>query len=177
MQLTWKIMTHTANLAVAPFKPTKEMITSAENLFLAMALENTIRPIVEAYQRKVFAERTWEVDEALQKVPGVPETIVDVKHAWLMSGPDFAVYLTRCNEVRNAAKLHAETTDHCPLLVAENTVRLARHALCNSMVDVTKIDGATAASLPSADYDHLVDTTLKLLAPFVTNPLANFNPQ
>jgi hypothetical protein len=39
------------------------------------------------------------------------------------------------------------------------------------MVNVTKIDGRTAAALPAADYDHMVDITLKLLAPFVINPL------
>lgn len=163
-------MTNPANPADS-FKPTEEMITSAENLFLAMALENTTRPIVEAYQRKVFAERTWEVDQALLNKPGVAEIISNVKNAWMMSRADFAVYRKRCNEERIAAKLQAETDEHCPLLVAENTMRLARQALCDSMVSVTKIDGAKAASLPSDDYDHLVDITLKLLAPFVTNPL------
>jgi hypothetical protein len=119
-------MTNPAQPAAATFKPNREMITSAENLFLAMALANTTRPIVEAYQRKVFAERTWEVDQALLNEPGVPETIVDVKNAWMMNRADFAVYRKRCNEERITAKLHVETDDYCPLLVAENAVRLAR---------------------------------------------------
>lgn len=167
-------MSNTAKPTRAPFKPTQEMITAAENLFLAMALENTIRPVVESYQRKVFTERTWEVDQALLAVPGVSERIDDIKNVWMMSTANFAVYRTRCNEERIAAKLHAETDDHCPLLVAENTTRLARQALCDSVVSMTKIDGATAAALPAADYDQLVDITLKLLAPFVTNPLAKY---
>jgi hypothetical protein len=105
------------------------LIPAAESLFLAMALEYTTRPIVEAYQRKVFAERTWEVDQALLNEPNVPGIIGEVKNSWLMRRANFAVYRKRCNEERIAAKLHAETDEPCPLLVAENTVRLARHAL------------------------------------------------
>lgn len=164
-------MTNSAKPPAASFTPTQEMITSAENLFLAIALENTTRPIVEAYQRKVFAERTWHVDQALLNEPGVPEIIVNVKDAWMMNRADFAVYRKRCNEERIAVKLHTETDDHCPLLVVENTVRLARQALCDSMVSVTNIDAAKAASLRPDDYDYLIDITLKLLAPFVKNPL------
>jgi hypothetical protein len=39
------------------------------------------------------------------------------------------------------------------------------------MASVTNIDAAKAASLRPDDYDYLIDITLKLLAPFVTNPL------
>lgn len=167
-------MTNPTNPGLAPFKPTPDMMTAAENLFLSMALEQTIRPIVEGYQRKILAERMWEVDPELVTAPGIPEHINDIKSTWLMSTVDFAAYFARCNEERIAANLQVERGDYCPLLVAENTTRLARQALCDSIATVTKIDGETAAALPAADYDHLVDITLKLLAPFVTNPLAKY---
>jgi hypothetical protein len=171
-------MNQSATAARKPFQPTAEMIKAAENVFLAITVEQSIRPIVEGYQRKVLAERSWrttpELLAGLQRRSNQPvaDEITDIKAAWMMANDDFAIYRKRCNEERIAAKLHAETDDHCPLLVAENITRLAKHALCDAMAGITKIDGAKAVTLPAADYDKLVDLTLKLLAPFVTNPLA-----
>ena len=168
-------MTNPSKPTLAPFKPTQEMIAAAEDLFLAMTFEQTVRPIVEAYQRKVLAERTWMVDLELQTEPGVPEYITDIKYAWLMTTEDFMDYRDRCTRERMKTDLSPENdSNYCPLLVAENTVQLARQALCNAMAPITKIDGTQAAALPVADYDQLTDLTLKVLAPFVTNPLASF---
>jgi len=44
------------------------------------------------------------------------------------------------------------------------------------MASVTNINGATAVGMMLADYDKLIDITLKLLAPFITNPLAPLEP-
>jgi len=154
------------------FKPTPEMIAAAENVFLAMAMEGTTRPIVESYQKKVIAEREWYSDPAMSNAPGIPDRVTDPKYAWTMSNDDFAVYRKRCNEERIAAKLPAETDDHCPLLVAENITRLAKTALLDTMAGITNIDGTKAAAMKAADYDKLIDITLRLLAPFVKNVLA-----
>ncbi|MFC5550167.1 hypothetical protein [Massilia aerilata] len=165
-------MSHPANPARPSFKPTPEMITAAENVFLAMAIEGATRPIVETYQKKVLSEREWHSDPATREAPGIPERVTDPKYAWVMGAEEFALYRKRCNEERIAAKLSAETEDHCPLLVAENTTRLAKTALLDTMAGITKIDGATAAGMKPADYDRLIDVTLRLLAPFVKNVLA-----
>ena len=147
------------------------MIEAAENVFLALAIEGTTRPIVHAYKRKVLAERKWVVAPEMQTVDGVEEPITDIKYAWMMSKEDFAIYHQRCNEERIAAKLPAETDDHCPLLVAENVTMLAKCALLDAMASITKID-SKAASVSLENRDKLVDLALRLLAPFVTNPLA-----
>lgn len=171
-------MNQSATVARKPFQPTAEMIKAAEDLFLAMTVEQSIRPIVEGYQRKVLVERTWKpapgMEGGLQRRSDNPvaNEITDIKDAWLMADDDFVLYRKRCNEERIAAKLHAETDGHCPLLVAENITRLAKHALCDAMAPITGIDGAKAVTLALADYDKLIDMTLRLLAPFVTNPLA-----
>lgn len=142
--------------------------------FLAMAIEGTTRPIVETYQKKVLGEREWFSDPAITDTNalGVPDRVTDPKYAWVMGTDDFALYRKRCNEERIAAKLPAETDDHCPLLVAENITRLAKTALLDTMAGITNISGAAAAGMKAADYDKLVDITLRLLAPFVTNILA-----
>lgn len=165
-------MTNPANPARPQFKPTPNMIAAAENVFLAMTIESAIRPIVEGYQKKILAERAWLSDPAMSGASGLPERITDPKHSWVMSTNDFAHYRNRCNEERIAANLPAETADHCPLLVAANITRLAKNTLLDTMSGITKIDGATAASLKAADYEKMVDLALRLLAPFVKNVLA-----
>lgn len=168
-------MNQTQTPARKPFQPPPDMITAAETLYLAMAYEQTVRPIVEAYRRKILAERQWEVDPLMRE--NDVEYILDIRSAWLMSKDDHAAYRLRCNEERIAAKLESAIDvsraqdDYCPLLVAEDLVRQARFVLCDAMAGVTGIPGAKAVTLKSADYDHLVDLTLKVLAPFVDNPL------
>lgn len=168
-------MKQTAKPENGKFVPTRAMIEAAEDVFLALAIEGTMRPIVQAYQRKVLAERKWLVAPEMQAVAGVEEYVTDIKYAWMMSKEDFTVYHQRCNEERIAAKLPAETDDHCPLLVAENATRLAKCVLLDAMISITKID-SKAASMSLENRDELVDLTLRLLAPFVKNILAE-HPQ
>ncbi|KFC72688.1 hypothetical protein [Massilia sp. LC238] len=171
-------MTQTATPAKPKFHPTPAMIAAAEALFIAIAYEQTVRPIVEGYQRKVLAERRWEVDPVMQVTDGVVEYVTDIKSAWLMSNSDHALYHQRCNEERIAAQISSAIDDSrsqddcCPLLVAEEAVRQARFCLCDAMADITKIDGARAVTLAAAHQDRIVDLSLRLLAPFVKNPLA-----
>lgn len=154
------------------FTPTQGMLTAAENVFLAMAVEGTTRPIVEAYQRKILAERKWPVAVDMRANKGSTEEVTDIKHAWLMSTEDFAVYLQRCNEERIEANLSVETDDQCPLLVAENVTRLAKDELLAAMAGITKIERTAIAQLSLSNREKLVDLSLRLLAPFVKNPLA-----
>lgn len=172
-------MNPTTNTARKPFKPTPAMIEAAETVFLAMAFEQSIRPIVEGYRQKIFAERSWRCDPDLverleRRSPDQPveQYVTDIKFTWMMEKADFAVYLDRCNAERIAAGLVVEHDSHCPLLVAEHLTIQAKHALCDAMAEVTNIPAKKAATLKLDDYRKFVDLTLKLLAPFVTNPLA-----
>lgn len=155
------------------------MIVAAENLFVAMAFEQTVRPIVEGYQRKVLAERTWRcaseyLERANRRASNEPVEphVTDIKLAWTMEQADFAVYIGRCNEERIAAGLVVESEAHCPLLVAEDTTRKAKYSLCDAMASVTKIPADAAIRLKRDDYERMIDLSLRLLAPFVENPLA-----
>jgi len=172
-------MTNFAPHKRAPFKPTAAMIEAAENLFFAMAFEQTVRPIVEGYQRKILSERTWRcASEHLERAKRresdepVQSHVTDIKLAWTMEKLDFALYVERCNEERIAAGLIVETEAHCPLLVAQDMTRKAKYALCEAMASVSKISADAAVSLKPADYDKIVDLSLRMLAPFVRNALA-----
>lgn len=146
------------------FTPTPGMVLAAENVFHAMAYEQTVRPIVEAYQNAILAEGKWcvrpEFSDRIEM-----EVITECKHAYLMSEVDFADYVSRCKVARNQAGLKVEHDDQCPLLVAENVLIQARLAMVNAMSDITKIP--EPGSLPILKFKQLVELTLRLLAPFV----------
>ena len=157
------------------------MIRAAEDVFLAMAAEPTIRPIVEGYQKSILATRTWPVSAELverrQRRAGdepVDEYVTDIKFAWTMEPEAFALFNKRCNEERVAAGLVVETEAHCPLLVAEHTTCLAKLALCDAMASVTSLSSRKVATMKPDDREKFVELTLRLLAPFVTNPLARY---
>jgi hypothetical protein len=175
---TLKIMNTPEKNPTRQFVPTQQMITAAETVFVALAYEQTTRAIVEGYQRKILAERRWETSSIIRASTRRRESeqdgmyVTDIKYAWMMNDADFAHWRARCNEKRIAANLRAETDDNCPLLVAEDTTRRAKYALCDSMAGITGIDGAKAVTLRLDRYNDLVELTLKVFAPFVSNPLA-----
>jgi hypothetical protein len=176
-------MNPTTNTAENPFKPTAAMIKAAESVFLAMAFEQSVRSIVESYQQKILQERAWRCDPDLvgrmerrssdQPVEQNVTDIKSIKSTWMMEKADFVIYLERCNAERIAAGLVVEHDSYCPLLVAEHITIQAKHALCDAMASVTNITAVKAAPLQLNVYRNFVDLNLRLLAPFVTNPLAN----
>lgn len=166
-------MNITENKAPKPFKPTAEMIAAAEAVFVALAFEQTIRPIVEGYKRKILSEREWHMSPETQA--GVRRTddkpidtrITDIRYAWLMSDVDFAEYARLCNAARITANLVVESEAYCPLGVAEEITRQAKRKLCDVMAEVSGFDVETIRTMKIEHYEHYVDLTLRLLAPFV----------
>lgn len=153
------------------------MIEAAEALFVAMAFEQALRPVVEGYQRAILLDGVWRVaPHILQRCShraGEPLSpyVTDIKSAWTMHEDDFSLYLKRCNEERIAAGLVVENEDQCPLLVAENATRLAKRALCDAMASVTNISADKALVLGLKKYEQFVDLSLKLLSPYVRDPV------
>jgi hypothetical protein len=168
-------MNTTENKAPQPFKPTAEMIAAAEAVFVAVAFEETIRPIVEGYKRKILAEREWHMSpdtRASMRRTGdkpIDTRITDIRYAWLMSDADFAEYARLCNAARIAANLVVESEAHCPLGVAEEITRQAKRKLCDVMADVSGVDVEKIRTMKIEHYEHYVDLTLRLLAPFVAS--------
>lgn len=153
------------------FVPTAEMIAAAESVFMAMAMVETIRPIVVGYQTAILAEGQWHIKPEFASRLG-DEVILDPKHSYLMSEEDFAVYLAQCKIARDKAKLHVDHDENCPLLVAEHLLIQAEHALIDAMSGVTKIAKDGLLSVGMGEYKQYIDLTLRLLAPFVKNNLA-----
>jgi hypothetical protein len=142
------------------FKPTPEMVSAAKAVFMAKALTETIRPIVEGYHWKVLRE-LQPTDEHTGKV------ITDIEYDWTMGAVAFQEYWNRCKEEREKVGLRVDNPDYCPLGVARNLQRKAEQALVECMEPITKLKAENALCAGLEIYKKLVDLTLRLLAPFI----------
>jgi hypothetical protein len=154
-------------MTIAEKHITQDMIKAAETLFLAMAYTQTIRPIVEGYQKRIIAEIKPEVCEKFSEFATI--TITEAKDTYLMNDNDFQVYLKRCAEEAHKAGFKIPNDDYCPLLIAESLERDAEHALIKAMLPITHItkDMVLCSENGLANYKKLIDLSLQLLAPFV----------
>ncbi|WP_194727401.1 hypothetical protein [Noviherbaspirillum malthae] len=150
-----------------PFMPNAAMLDAAEAVLKAMAILGTVRPIVEAYQTEILAKGQWKVMAECREPGARDEIITEPKLSFLMSDSDFAVYHQRCDEARKAAGLSITLEGGCPLLEAEELLRVAQRAMVDSMADVTQITANKAVTLPLEQYREFVDLTLRLLVPFI----------
>jgi hypothetical protein len=153
---------------IKSFKPTPEMIRAAETCFAAMALTETIRPIVEGYQRRILAEMQAPFAKEWTDRGMKGHTILEPEHTYLMENSDFQTYLARCREEQAKAGLHTDSPEYCPLLVAENLQMQAEHALIDAMEPVTHITREMIWERSNAleNLKKLLDLTLRFMAKF-----------
>ena len=140
----------------------KQMVTDVDIqkavglVFACLAWEETVRPVVREYQKKVLAEIKF-VSVQDGKILTSPE------EAWLMHDQAFEIYLKRCNDERIKAGLYVETQEHCPLLVAEDNTRKAKRALLYLSAKYTDIDAA-AIFYSIKNYRKYIDLVLQIMA-------------
>lgn len=148
-----------------PFTPSKDMIAAAENVFVAMAYVETIRPIVVGYQTAILAKHQFPVAARFKGVGDAPDIILNPEQSYLMDlDTDLPVFIAACRKEQKKAGLKTDTPEQCPLLVAESLLRDAKNLLIETMAPVT---GLTVARLTYPHYGEYVELTLRLLAPFV----------
>ena len=146
------------------FKPTQEMIKATEDLYVAMAFEKTVTPIVLKYQTEILLEKKFEVvDEFKNDKNEGP--IVNPSLTYLMSEADSTVYFSLCNEARIKAGLKIEKEGHCPMLVAQDIVREAKNVLLTCMHPITGLTLEQARSMSLENFEKYVELTLKLITP------------
>lgn len=152
------------------FTPNKTMIKAAETVFLAMAMVETIRPVVRSYQTAILAEGKWCVIDEFSEDPG-KEVIIDPKLAWLMPDDDFMQYHSKCKAARKAAGLHVEDDEQCPLLVSEHDLIRAETGLATALEGVSPLTAEMLNSLVGQRRKDAVDLMLRLMSPYVKNDL------
>src|SRR3989304_10388296 len=148
------------------FTPTLDMSDATKAVFMAKAWTETVRPIVEGYQREILARHNWHSDKRWTgKGLNSDRIITDHRHIYLLEDKDFETYHQESIEARKKAGLEVINDDFCPLLVAENMERMAVRAMLKTMTPFTKLDPDDVWDIE--DYHKLTELTLSLLAPFV----------
>jgi hypothetical protein len=130
-----------------------------------MAAVDTIRPIVVRYQREILARNRFHIAKEWLGKKDVDRIILDPEQSYLLEDSDFQVYMAECREEQNKAKLHTDSPEHCPLLVAEDLLRQAQHVLIDSFEYLT---GVTCKKLWKADhYKKMLDLLLNMMAQYM----------
>ena len=156
------------------FKPTQDQIDAAQLVFLAMTLVAKIKPIVEKYRKEILEKHQFRIAKKYVALGLEDQTILDPKDAFQLEDPDFLTYHVECKQARDAAKLHVDDEEFCPLLVAEHDVTKAEHVLIEAMTPATNVKLDQLFNHGIDDYKKYIELTLKLLAPFVGNSQAIF---
>lgn len=146
------------------FTPTPAMVSAAEAVFTTMAMAQSIRPVVIAYQTEILRQGQWRIKPEFANRLG-DEVITDPALSYLMSDENFTDYSAKCRAARDQAKLGEYNEDQCPLLMAEHLQIQAERALIDSMQSVTGL--SAERFVPMSKRKEYIDLTLKLLAPFV----------
>lgn len=142
-----------------------DRIKAAQNLFMAMAWVETVRPIVQAYEREILNKHQWHIAREWTD-RGLPDKIIlDPSQSYELDDTDAATYHAECNEARKAAGLEVESEEYCPLLVAEHEQIKAEWALFDAMKDVTGIDGHDIYNMEQRR--KYLDLLLSMFAPLV----------
>lgn len=154
----------------ANFKPSPELIQSAENLFLAMAVEQEIRPKVEAYETEILARHRFK-PAAQYRDYVKDEAILSRKDSFLLGDDDAKVYFAECFAARDAAGLKVSKPQNCPLLEAECTRMEAQNAFIKALGAIKGLEAFAEKPhvLTIAQRDKVIDIGLRLVAPFVGN--------
>ena len=151
------------------FTPTQEMIEAAETVFLAMAYEETVRPIVQAIQQKHLDE--MKIQTYMEKYDwtgrdwdGKNKPITKWGDLYNAKDEDFNEIYRRCYQdyLKHWPDLKY---DYCPLLMAESQRRDAQRELGRVVGPATGLDYSKIIRLEH--YRKADELNLKLMAPFV----------
>lgn len=138
------------------FNPTTEMFDAAQTLLQAMAYMETIRPIVEGYEKEILDDM-----QPLDRYEG--ELITDIKYTYMMPDDIFKIYDRRCRKARDKAGLHVDNDGFCPLLVADTFVVDATRTLIEVVEPVFKVSHHALLCSGMDKFHEYVELMLKLL--------------
>ena len=153
-------MTNTARKE--KFEPSGSMIGAVETLLMAKAHVELIRERVIPIQKSTLA-----LVKAVDHETGEP--ITDAKDGYRMSDEQFEDYL---NEVHHEYIKEGFDVkiNHCPLLIAEDLERQAKHAVILAFQEREEFKSITVNGLLClgiAKYEEFIDLCIKLVVPFV----------
>lgn len=130
-------------------QPTTAQFNALTALQSARAEVARLQAICLPIRRQVLAERVWLESDEWTDSPEVGRArITDPRNAWLMDDQDHSAYLAEVQQRQEAAGAPLLPGGFCPLLVAEQDLRLAEYALIDSFASETGLTStATRADL------------------------------
>lgn len=151
------------------FNPTQEMINATKALLMAKAFVQTIKPIVEGYQKAILVKHQFSNKREFELLvkhgrEAEERVILDPKETYQMSKEDFNTFWNECKVEREKAGLKVKRDDYCPLLVAKGVEMKAENDLIESMESVTKI---TLDNLWNPEHrEKLIELSMNLMVSY-----------
>lgn len=146
------------------FKISDELIEAGKTVFLAMAYTQTIRPVIENYQRKILEKHQFRINPKFLERGMADEPITDPEYCYLITDEDFKTYLQEVHEQHIKHGFHVKF-EYCPLLIAESMERNAKRELLRAAQYITNINPDNY--IPLKLYEQLIELTLQLVSPYV----------
>lgn len=150
------------------FRPSESLIRVGEALMVAMAFEQHVRPIVEAYEEAILAKHQFmSADRWREHME--PKPILKRKEAFLLGDEDHKVYIAECFAARDAAGLKVSRPENCPLLEAEYLRVNGENAFISELGEIEGLETFKRNNgiLTLDQRKMIIDIGLKLIAPFV----------
>ncbi|MCA6368227.1 MAG: hypothetical protein IM618_14380 [Cytophagales bacterium] len=159
---------------------TDQMVEAANTFCLAKALVQTVRPIVNGYQKEVLALNQFTNKGEIARIADgaakrgrepihIDEAVVlDPEYIFLLSDEDFKSFWAQCLIHQKAAGLVTKSDEECPLLVAESHERQARRLFVDAMEPITKLgsDMLMASKNGFENFCKAAELSLHLLGGF-----------
>ena len=147
-----------------------EMIQAAQNYVMAKAFVQVVESIVTGYQREILERNQFTNKGQIERreLKGNNDTAVaivtDPKQSYNLSDEDFASFHQQCNQARIEAKLHVDSPEHCPLLIAESTLRSAERLLLDAMEPLNGFNSSTTGLWKADLRKKAIDLSIGLIA-------------
>lgn len=150
------------------FIPSATLICAARNLLVAMAMEECVRPTVEAYETAILARHQFKPAEQFRQYFDA-EYVLDRSHSYLLSKEHHAIFLAECFAARDAQGLKVSRPDNCPLLEAQSLRFVAEDGFLESLSEIQGMDALKGANMSLSLRAKAIDLGLRLVVPYVGN--------
>lgn len=149
-----------------PLGITNDMIAAGKSVFLAMAHEQLVRPIVEGYEAQILEENNFQYGDEWRE-HGIAGKVTERKRTYLMGREHFLAFIELTYKARDAHNLKVSRPDNCPLLEAEHLRMQAENNLLQQLAKLPRLEAFGKAMLTLDQRKKAIDAALSLLAPFV----------
>lgn len=150
-------------------KPSAEVISAAQKLMKAMAHEDAVRPIVEAYENAILAKHQWHISpEYIVEFDMSDRVILNREDAYLLGSANIVEFYKECFFQREAAGMHTSHPEGCPLLEARYHRYQAETELIRVMGTMPGLEPLANGEVRTVDLrKRVIDLSLRFVKPFI----------